>query len=117
MAYGFTVTQDQKQTDFTARSFVCNATVTVTTGTYPTGGIGPLAIAALYGIGVTNATPIHSEQSSIGSPPSGYVYQYDVQTDKLRCFVTGAAAGDALQELSGTIDGDVIDVQQVFSRP
>ena len=115
MAYAFAVTVDSIP-DFTARHFVVDATVTVTTGTYPSGGIGPLGLAAAAGLGIQTSTPKKSYQNSAGNPPSGIVYQYDPTTDKLRAMVTGAAAGDALQEFSGSIPGDVIQIQQWFNR-
>jgi hypothetical protein len=115
MAYGFTVTLETNP-DFTARHFIIDANVVVTTGTYPSGGIGPLGLAAAAGIGIQTTTPKKSYQQSAGNPPSGIVYQYDPTTDKLRAMVTGAAAGDALQEFSGSIPGDTIQVQQWFNR-
>jgi hypothetical protein len=115
MAYGFTITTETMP-DFTARNWVLNAKVTITTGTYPSGGVGPLGLAALMGIGIQNATPHKSFQESIANPPSGVIYQYDPTTDKLRAFVTGTAAGDVLNEISGTIPGDTVEVQQWFNR-
>lgn len=115
MAYSFSVTPLQPKADVTATSFVARALVTVVTGTYPSGGVGPLGLQNLYNIASTGA-PIQTVADSEGDPPSGYVWQYDPTTDKLRAMVTGAAAGDALQEFSGTVAGDTIAVSQVFNR-
>jgi hypothetical protein len=115
MAYSATVTVDPL-VDFTARHFIVAASVAVVTGTYPSGGIGPLGLAAAAGIGVQSAVPKKSFQNSVGNPPVGIIYEYDPTTDKLRAFVTGTASGDVLNELSGTIPGDTIQIQQWFSR-
>ena len=53
MSYGFVVTASQTQAGFDSNSFTARASVAVTTGTYPAGGIGPLGIAALYNLGVS----------------------------------------------------------------
>jgi hypothetical protein len=114
MSYSFSVSAQQVKADVTATSFVARALVTVVTGTYPVGGIGPLGLQSLYNIASTSA-PLKTKADSEGNPPSGIVYQYDPVTDKLRALVTGAAAGNALQEFSGTI-ADTIAVEQVFNR-
>jgi hypothetical protein len=108
MSYGFTIVAES-QPDFTARAFVARATVTITTGTYPTGGVGPLGLAALQGLGIQSATPKQSFQDSIANPPSGYVWLYDPATDKIRAFVSGA-------EITGTVAADTVEVQQWFNR-
>lgn len=115
MAYSFSVAAQQVKADVTATSFVARALVTVVTGTYPAGGIGPLALQNLYNIASSSA-PIKTTADSEGNPPSGLIYQYDPTSDKLRAMTTGAAAGDALQEFSGSIPGDTITVEQVFNR-
>lgn len=115
MAYSATITIDQN-VDFTAKHFIVAANIVVVTGTYPSGGIGPLALAAGAALGIQTTTPKKSYQQSAGNPPSGIVYQYDPTTDKLRAFVTGTASGDVLNEFSGTIPGDTIQIQQWFSR-
>ena len=115
MAYAAVVTVDPL-VDFTARHFIVAASVAITTGTYPSGGIGPLGLAAAAGLGIQSTTPKKSYQQSQANPPSGIVYQYDPTTDKLRAFVTGTASGDVLNEFSGSIPGDTIAIQQWFSR-
>jgi hypothetical protein len=111
MAYAFAISTSAQQRGFTA-----SATITVTTGTYPVGGIGPLALCKLNDIPAQSNIPIRTEAASVGHPPSGIVYQYDPTTDKLRAMVTGASAGTALAEFSGTIPADIIQVTQTFGR-
>jgi hypothetical protein len=115
MSYSFSVAAQQVKADVTATCFVARALVTVVTGTYPAGGIGPLGLQNLYNIASTSA-PIKTNAGSEGNPPSGIVYQYDPTTDKLRAMVTGTAAGAALEEFSGSIPADTIAVEQFFNR-
>jgi hypothetical protein len=108
--------------DFAARTFSVYATVVITSGSYPPGGFGPLGLQALAFI-ASDAPPIitHAETQPgvVGSPGSwansGYVYSYDPATDTLHALVSGTT-GDPLQELSGNISNDTIDVVQVFTR-
>lgn len=117
MAFGFVINKQLVSADFTARTFTAPVQVVVTAGTYPVGGIGPLALAAAYSLGVSSAVPISSQQSSVADPPSGYSWFYDATTDKLRAFVQSAGgSGSALAEFNGSITNDTIDVVQVFSR-
>lgn len=117
MSFGFVITKQLTSADFTNRSFVAPVQVAITTGTYPTGGVGPLALAALFNLGVSSAVPTSSQQNSVASPPSGYVWCYDATTDKLRAFVqSSGGSGSALAEFSGSIASDTVDVVQVFSR-
>jgi hypothetical protein len=116
MSYAFAVSPSQTYPASVGNIFVASASVAVTSGTYPVGGIGPIGLAALFNLGVSSKIPTFSSQESVGDPPSGIVYQYDKATDKLRAMVTGAAAGSALQEFSGTIPADTIYVTQFFSK-
>ena len=114
MAFGFTITTESIP-DFTARHFVADAKITVVTGTYPAGGIGPLKLASLMGLGIQSAVPSKSWQDSVASPPTGLFYVYNPTTDKIQAFVPGAS-GAAMAEFSGTIPADIIQVQQWFNR-
>jgi len=114
MSFTATITKQLVQADVTARQFRCPVQVVITAGTYPAGGI-LMGLAALYSIGVSSAVPNTSVQFSVANPPSGIVWAYNATTDKLQAFVP-AGSGAQLAEFSGTINADVVDVEQSFNR-
>jgi len=116
MAFGFVVAIASLP-DQTKTKWVIDAKVTITAGTYPAGGVGPLGLAAAAGIAVGNQSPVPAKswQASAATPPSGYFWVYNPGTDKLQAYVA-QGSGAAAAEFSGSLTADIVEVQQWFVR-
>lgn len=77
--------------------------------TYPTGGL-PLTKAKL------GCPVVLKSLSILEDNAAGYIYQYDVSTEKLRIFTVPAldgnvAAAQALDEMTGAVPASILEVR------
>ena len=99
--------------DVGQRMLYLYGTVAITAGTYPTGGYpAPGNASCVWAAGsqqqlTSDKAPVMIYYTSVGHPPSGYIYLWDQSAQTLRIFQqTGTAA--ALAELSGAVPAGVI---------
>lgn len=106
--------------DQTATRMVLRGTLAWAAGTYATGGILPNNPPYLDVSGQAVLLPtLNLQPDSVNFKSvagSGFVYQRNNSTGKIQIFVTGAAAGDPLEELAAGalpsgVTGDTIEFE------
>ena len=113
----FAATSPQQGLDFTGRTLRALITMTLSAGTYTTGGY-TVPWQTITGLGTipSEYAPQSVSGESVANPPSGIWWIYNPTTGKIQAFV-GGAAGAASAEAANTVTvTDSVQIEAIFAR-
>ena len=115
----FTVNPYPNGVDNSQRFQRIYGTISISSGTYPSGGFAITWAAGSQEVVKSNLPPVIAYFESVAAPPSGYSYTWDATNQKLRVFQNGAI-NSPQAEISGSIPsgvtGDTIAFELLYLR-